>query len=234
MHVQRTILEGPRQQNAPADPICSPSRFALSPSHKSPVQQWQQQRVNDSLCFVAGNRTKANDNNKSIKLSGSEHISTFLWPTRGLKCTYCTPAPPAPPPPGSRRPRDSKPLSGQGELDKWLEQTSLARDDSHRRSRHHCKLHHPNSIILFMPTVVDTEPCDWRHALHRLIGILNWKTAGEEHKYRHPEDCHNTGVDKGVNFNLSLRHEVLTMLKSSSEGWKWFHLRVPWPATALC
>lgn len=26
--------------------------------------------------------------------------------------------------------------------------------------------------------VVDTESCDWRHALHRLIGILNWKTAG--------------------------------------------------------
>lgn len=97
MHVQRTILEEPRQQNAPADPICSPSRFALSPSHKSPVQQqqWRWQRVNDSLCFVAGTRTKANDNNKSIKLSGSEHISTFLRPTRGLKCTYCTPAPQA-------------------------------------------------------------------------------------------------------------------------------------------
>lgn len=231
MHAQRTILEGPRQQNAPADPICSPSRFALSPSHKSPVPQQQQrrrrQRVNDSLCFGAGNRTKANDNNKSIKLSGSEHISTFLRPTRGLKCTYCTPAPP-----GSRRPRDSRPLSGQGELDKWLEQTSLspARDDSHHCCRHHSKLHHPNSIILFMPAVVDTAPCDWRHALHRLIGILNWKTAGEKHKHRQRDDCHATAADKGVNFNLSKTHEMLTMLKSSSGGWKWFYLH----AAAIC
>lgn len=224
MHVQRTILEGPRQQNAPADPICSPSRFALSPSHKSPMQQRRRrQRVNDSLCFVAGNRTKANDNNKSIKLSGGEHISTFRRPTRGLKCTYCTLAPPS-----SRRPRDSRPLGGQGELDKWLEQTSLspARDDSHHRRRR-SKLHHPNGIILFMPAVVDTAPCDWRHAVHRLIGILNWKTAGEKHKYRHPEDCHATAADKGVNSNPSPRHEVLTMLKSSSDGWKWIHLHVP-------
>lgn len=38
----------------------------------------QHKRVNDSLCFVAGRRTKANDNNKSIKLSSSEHISSFL------------------------------------------------------------------------------------------------------------------------------------------------------------
>lgn len=135
-------------------------------------------------------------------------------------------------PPGSRRPRDSLPLSGQGELDKWLEQTSLspARDDSHHCHRHHCKLHHPNSIILFMPAIVDTAPCDWRHALHRLIGILNWKTAGEKHKYRHPEDCHATAADKGVNFNLSTRHEVLTMLKSSSDSWKCFHLH----AAASC
>lgn len=54
----------------------------------------QHKRVNDSLCFVAGSRTKANDNNKSIKVSSSEHISSFCQPTRGLKCTYCTPPPP--------------------------------------------------------------------------------------------------------------------------------------------
>ncbi|KAA8581450.1 hypothetical protein FQN60_003031 [Etheostoma spectabile] len=36
-------------------------------------------------------KTKANDNNKSIKLSSSEHISSFCQPTRGLKCTYCWP-----------------------------------------------------------------------------------------------------------------------------------------------
>lgn len=90
MHVQQTILEGLRQQTGPADPICAPSRFALSWTHKSPVQH---KRVNDSLCFVVGNRTKANDNNKSIKLSSSEHISSFCQPTRGLKCTYCTLAP---------------------------------------------------------------------------------------------------------------------------------------------
>lgn len=87
-----------QQQNAPADPICTPSRFALSWTHKSLMQH---KRVNDSLCFVAGNRTKANDNNKSIKLSSSEHISSFCQPTRGLKCTYCTLAPPS-----SRRPWD--------------------------------------------------------------------------------------------------------------------------------
>lgn len=99
-----------RQQNAPADPICTPSRFALSPSHKSPMQH---PRVNDSLCFVAGNRTKANDNNKSIKLSSSEHISSFCRPTRGLKCTYCMLAPQAAGGPGTHQP-----LGGQGGLDK--------------------------------------------------------------------------------------------------------------------
>lgn len=51
---------------------------------------------------------------------------------------------------------------------------------------HHSKIHHPNSIILFM-AIVDTASCDWRHALHRLIGMLNWKTAGEKCKYCHPE-----------------------------------------------
>lgn len=65
----------------------------------------------------------------------------------------------------------------------------------------HSKLHHPNSIILFMP-VVDTSAYDWRHALHRLIGILNWKTAGEQCKYHHPENCHTKTMNKGVNSNL--------------------------------
>lgn len=107
-----------RRQNAPADPICTPSRFALSPTHKSPMQH---KRVNDSLCFVAGNRPKANDNNKSIKLSSSEHISSFCQPTRGLKCTYCTLAPQAAGGPGTRQP-----LGGQRGLDKWLEQTCVS------------------------------------------------------------------------------------------------------------
>ena len=83
-------------QNTPADPICTPSHVALFLTHKSSMRH---KRVNDSLCFVAGNRTKANDNNKSIKLSSIEHISSFCKPTRGLKCTYCTLAPPS-----SRRP----------------------------------------------------------------------------------------------------------------------------------
>lgn len=110
MHVQRPILEGFRQQDTPADPICTPSRTALSPTHKSSM--WHK-RVNDSLCFVTGNTTKANDNNKSIKLSSTEHISSFRQPTRGLKCTYCAPAPQAAGGPGSRQP-----LGGQRGLDK--------------------------------------------------------------------------------------------------------------------
>lgn len=109
-----------RQQNAPADPICTPSRFALSWTHKSPMQH---KRVNDSLCFVVGKRTKANDNNKSIKLSSSEHISSFCQPTRGLKCTYCT-LPPLPQAAGDRG--TYHPLGGQRTLDKWLERTSLS------------------------------------------------------------------------------------------------------------
>lgn len=80
------------------------------------------------------------------------------------------------------------------------------------------KLHHPNSIILFMP-IVDTASCDWRHALHRLIGILNWKTAVEKCKYRHPENCHTKTMNKCVNSNPSQRHEMLTMLKYSLYRW---------------
>lgn len=80
-----------RQQNAPADPICTPSRFALSCTHKSPMQH---KRVNDSLCFVVGNRTKANDNNKSIKLSSSEHISSFLSAHQRPKMHILHAAPP--------------------------------------------------------------------------------------------------------------------------------------------
>lgn len=76
------------------------------------------------------------------------------------------------------------------------------------------KLHHSNSIILFMP-VVNTVSCDWRHALHRLIGILDWKTAGEKCKYRHPENCHTKTTFKSANSNSSQRHEMLTMLKYS-------------------
>lgn len=83
----------------------------------------------------------------------------------------------------------------------------------HHRRRH-SKLHHPNSIILLVP-VVDTASCDWRHALHRLIGILNWKTAGGKRKYRHPEDCHTKTTDKCVSCNPSQRREMLTMLKWS-------------------
>lgn len=115
-----------------------------------------------------GNRTKANDNNKSIKLSSSEHISSFCQPTRGLKCTYCTLAPQAAGDRGTHHP-----LGGQRRLDKWLGRTSLS---PVREEPPHSKLHHPNSITLFMP-VVDTASCDWRHALHRLIGILNWKNS---------------------------------------------------------
>lgn len=82
----------------------------------------------------------------------------------------------------------------------------------HHRHCHHSKLHHPNSIILLVP-VVDTASCDWRHALHRLIGILNWKTAGGQRKYRHPQDCHTRTTDKCVSCNPSHRRETLTMLK---------------------
>lgn len=85
----------------------------------------------------------------------------------------------------------------------------------HHHHRHrHSKLHHPNSIILLVP-VVDTASCDWRHALHRLIGILNWKTAGGKRKYHHPEDCHTKTTDKCVSCNPSQRREMLTMQKCS-------------------
>lgn len=74
----------------------------------------------------------------------------------------------------------------------------------------HSKLHHPNSIILFMP-VVDTASCDWRHALHRLIGILNWKTTGEKCKYHRPENHHMKTTNKSVDSDPWQRHEMLTM-----------------------
>lgn len=82
----------------------------------------------------------------------------------------------------------------------------------------HSKLHHPNSIILFMP-VVDTASCDWRHALHRLIGILNWKTAGEKCKYRHQENHHMKTMNMCVDSDPWQRHEMLTMLKHSLYKW---------------
>lgn len=77
----------------------------------------------------------------------------------------------------------------------------------------HSKLHHPNSITLFMP-VVDTASCDWRHALHRLIGILNWKTAGERCKYHHPENCHAKTMNKNVNSSPNHQWEMITI-------WSW-------------
>lgn len=66
--------------------------------------------------------------------------------------------------------------------------------------------------------VVDTESCDWRHALHRLIGILNWKTAGglwEEGRdgggrYHHPENCHAETMNKNVNSTPKRRCDTIT------------------------
>lgn len=88
----------------------------------------------------------------------------------------------------------------------------------------HSKLHHPNSIILFMP-VVNTASCDWRHALHRLIGILNWKTAGEKCKYRRPENHHTKTMYLCVDSNLWRRHEMLTMLICGFYNWV---IVIPW------
>lgn len=170
----------------------------------------QHKRVNDSLCFVVGNRTKANDNNKSIKLSSSEHISSFCQPTRGLKCTYCTLPLLLRPPQAAGDRGTYHPLGGQRRLDKWLERTSLSPVGEEPP---HSKLHHPNSITLFMP-VVDTASCDWRHALHRLIGILNWKTAGERCKYHHPENCHAKTMNKNVNSSPNHRREMITIWSS--------------------
>lgn len=82
----------------------------------------------------------------------------------------------------------------------------------------HSKLHHPNSIIPFM-FVVDTASCDWRHALHRLIGILNWKTMGEKCKYRRPENPHMKTMNLCVDSNLCQRREMLTVLKYSLYKW---------------
>lgn len=185
MHVQRTILEGSSNWMLQL----TPSVPHLVLHYPEPIKVPCSTRVNDSLCFVAGNRTKGNDNNRSIKLSSSEHISSFRQPTRGLKCTYCTLAPQAAGGPGTHQP-----LGGQRGLDKWLEQTSLS---PVREEPPYSKRHHPNSIFLFMP-VVDTASCDWRHALHRLIGILNWKTAGEKCKKRHPEHCHKRTISVSI------------------------------------
>lgn len=92
MQVYSCIFNAPLwTARATADPICTPSPPALSLTHKRCIRH---KRVNDSFCFVAGSTTKANDNNKSIKLSSSEHISSFRRPTRGLKCTHIARWPP--------------------------------------------------------------------------------------------------------------------------------------------
>lgn len=161
----------------------------------------QHKRVNDSLCFVAGNRTKANDNNKSIKLSSSEHISSFCQPTRGLKCTYCMLAPQAAGGPGTRQP-----LGGQRRLDKWLEQTSLSPVREESPSVSYIIL----TALFFSCPLSITASCDWRHALHRLIGILNWKTAGEKCKHRCPENHPTKTMNMCVDSNPWQRH-MLTM-----------------------
>lgn len=53
----------------------------------------------------------------------------------------------------------------------------------------HSKLHLLTALFFSM-RIVDTASCDWRHALHRLIGMLNWKTAGEKSKHCLPEIRH--------------------------------------------
>ena len=175
---------------APTDPICSPSRFALSLTYKTPEQH---KRVNDSFCFVVGNRTKANDNNKSIKLSSSEHISSFCQPTRGLKCTYCTQAPWAAGGPGT-----SQPLGGQRGLDEWLEQTSLS-----RRREEPPRWATPSSQHFSSPTlVVDTLCRDWRRDLHRLI-VFCISVSVEKSNLRFPNINYlNTNYPKKYFFKL--------------------------------
>lgn len=84
---QPSVEDHPCMFNAPFwKAFCSRAVLQLTPSVHHPVlhyppthksSMWHK-RVNDSLCFVTGNRTKANDNNRSIKLSSVEHISSFL------------------------------------------------------------------------------------------------------------------------------------------------------------
>ena len=72
------------------------------------------------------------------------------------------------------------------------------------------KLHHPSRIILFMP-VVDTAFHDWRHALRRLIGILNWENSRGEVQISSPKELPHE--DQRANSNPSQRHKMLTVLK---------------------
>lgn len=118
MHVQQTILEGSGSTTLQL----TPSVPHLVLHYPEPIKvPCSTKELMIPFVLSWGNRTKANDNNKSIKLSSSEHISSFCQPTRGLKCTYCTLAPQAAGDRGTHHP-----LGGQRRLDKWLGRTSLS------------------------------------------------------------------------------------------------------------